>query len=89
MESAIHPLDNCDHKSEHYLWGFFCFIYYIYSHSFTNRMAKSGSSENASSEKVDETGTPLQQGRKKSGSRQYLRLQFQAVELYFIYQITY
>ena len=36
MESAIDPLDNCDHKSEHYLWGIFCFIFCIYSHSFTN-----------------------------------------------------
>lgn len=33
------------------------------------RMAKSGSSENASSEKVDETGAPLQQGWEKSSRK--------------------
>ena len=61
MGVAVHPLGNWDQKTKHYLLGFFCFIY---THSFTDRMAENGSSENASSVKVDETGTPLQQGTK-------------------------
>ena len=62
MGVAVHPLGNWDQKTKRYLVGFFCFIY---THSFTDRMAKNGSSDNASSLKVDETGTPLQQGTKK------------------------
>ena len=64
MGIAVHPLGNWDQKSELYLLGFLGFIH---THSFTNRMAKSGSSENAPSVKVDETGTPSSREQRKVG----------------------